>query len=369
VSTTSDDRHARGRSGMPWHPDGRMMRELNRRFRRVLMLNARQREPQLSASVIARFTPPPNQALGPRSSLALAIDPIRRKLYLSDTAAGRILRYDISGTFDEPRDAEAVVGAPGRGMARECWSLSQPHGLAVDVHGALWVADTGNHRVVRYDHAAQRTTAAVPDGVVGQPNIMSIAPGCSAGHLHAPRDVAIDVDGTVWIADTENHRVLGFGHTAAHHGGARADVVLGQQSFSARRSGNSATTLQSPAGICLERDGTLWIVDRGNRRLVRHDDARGSRDGHADGAIGTAREGEAAETPEGPCSIDEFGRLWLITADGALGWWHHAALRTSDATIDGRFASSGRLTGIACGANAIWLVDAGAGTILRVPLP
>ena len=123
----------------------------------------------------------------------------------------------------------------------------------------------------------------------------------------------------------------------------------------------------------LERDGTLWIVDAGNRRLVRHDDARHSVDGRADGVVGLARETTGSSEPlGGPCTIDDSGRLWLIGSDGTLRWWHHAALRNADAVADGRFVSPaprGRLSGVACGADALWLIDATAGLVMRAPLP
>ena len=372
MSIASDDRPARGHDASLWQPDHRVMRELNRRFRRILMLNAHQHDLRLAAGVVGRVPLLPEPQPGVPRAMSLAIDPVRHKLYLSDPACNRVLRYDISGTFDEPRAAEASFGSTGRSPVRECWSLNQPHGLAVDVHGALWVADTGNHRIVRYEHAARRTSA-IPDGIVGQPNIMSIAPGCSAGHLHAPRDVAIGSDGMVWVADSENHRVLGFGADAAQRGGVRADVVLGQASFTTRHAGHATTMLHTPAGVGLERDGTLWIVDAGNRRLVRHDDARHSVDGRADGVVGLARETTgSSEPPGGPCTIDDSGRLWLIGSDGTLRWWHHAALRNADAVADGRFVSPaprGRLSGVACGADALWLIDATAGLVMRAPLP
>jgi len=372
VSTASDDRLTRGHDANRWQPDHRVMRELNRRFRRILMLNAHQRDLRLAASAIGRVPLLPAPQPGIPRAMSVAIDSMRHKLYVSDPACNRVLRYDISGPFDEPRTAEVSFGSTGRSSVRECWSLNQPHGLAVDVHGALWVADTGNHRIVRYEHAARRTSA-IPDGIVGQPNIMTIVPGCSAGHLHAPRDVAIGSDGMVWVADSENHRVLGFGADVVQRGGMRADIVLGQASFTTRHTGHATTMLHTPTGVCLERDGTLWIVDAGNRRLVRHDDARRSTDRRADAVVGVARDAAGPVEPlGGSCTIDDSGRLWLIGSDGALRWWHHAALRTADAAADGRYVSPtprGRLSGVAYGADALWLIDAAAGLVMRAALP
>ncbi len=48
-------------------------------------------------------------------------------------------------------------------------SMNQPFGVAVDANGTLWVSDSWNYRVLRFDNAAAKANGAAADGVLGVP--------------------------------------------------------------------------------------------------------------------------------------------------------------------------------------------------------
>jgi len=139
-----------------------------------------------------------------------------------------------------------IYGSPGSDTGR----FSHPHGIACNKHGDVYVADTDNDRVVRlkYEHARLSWVSTVDSG------------------LDAPRDVAIDTRGRVYVADSGNNRI----------------VVLDSL-------GKTVTTwtadLEGPTGICVldpEADhndfqvSSAVVIDRGRTRISQFslDDGR-----------------------------------------------------------------------------------------------
>ena len=110
--------------------------------------------------------------------------------------------------------------------------LANPQGVAVEpTSGAVFVADTEAHRVLRFGALASLTNGAVAEGVLGQPDLLDATPGTSARGMNGPTDLAVDRDGTLWVVDAGNQRVLRFDTAASKSNGAPADGVLGQSDF------------------------------------------------------------------------------------------------------------------------------------------
>jgi hypothetical protein len=163
--------------------------------------------------------------------------------------------------------------AGGRGPER---GLHLPTGLARTPE-LLLVADAWNHRVLGFDAALDRDDPA-PVWVLGQDDLVGVSAnrgGESDGRsLYWPFGLLWH-DGWLWVADTGNRRVLGWqglpeGGPAAR-GGRPADVVLGQPDPSARaenRGGEPASdSFRWPHQLAV-LDGVLWVADAGNHRLL-----------------------------------------------------------------------------------------------------
>ena len=138
----------------------------------------------------------------------------------------------------------------------------------------LAVADAWNHRVLIWHHRPTHSNQR-PDVVLGQAGfdageINRGQPQPTAVTLYWPYCVAWD--GTrLWVADTGNRRVLMWqGLPEAH--GAPADLVLGQSGFDTRdENGGGAPDARSmrwPHAITFPADG-LCVADAGNNRLMR----------------------------------------------------------------------------------------------------
>jgi NHL repeat len=163
----------------------------------------------------------------------------------------------------EGRNAKGAVGAA---------TLNVPTGVAA-ADGVLAVADAWNHRVLIW-HDFPRTSNQPADIVLGQvdfadglANRGADAPG--ADTLNWCYGVTI-ADGRLFIADTGNRRVLMWSRMPERNG-APADLVLGQADFACRDEnaghGIGASGMRWPHSIVLA-GRALMIADAGNNRIM-----------------------------------------------------------------------------------------------------
>jgi uncharacterized protein (TIGR03437 family) len=256
--------------------------------------------------------------LSPRN-VALAPD---GTLYISDFAGHRVYRVTGDGRIA----VAAGTGVPGVGAADEPVSiapLNAPAGLAVDAAGALYVADSGNHRVRRVERGRVTTVAG------GEPPWST---------LSAPAGVAVDAAGNLYIADSGNRRLArrtpagalttlaGFGELAPRDvaldrsgalvaaAGTRVVRVsaagqiaplAGDGTFGFRGDGGPALEahLYFPAAVAADAAGNLYIADQRNQRV---------RQVGSDGRIRTVLAQLSA--PSG-VALDAMGRLWVADPD------------------------------------------------------
>src|SRR5205823_8635421 len=132
---------------------------------------------------------------------------------------------------------------------------SSPTGLAVDSAGNLYVADSGDNRVLRYPQPfAQAAGYQAPDLIIGQSAFSGT--GANSGGVKATSlslagartGLAFDSAGNLWVTDTGNNRVLRFPVSVLKAGqnGAAADAVVGQADL---LSSVSATARNSKTGL------------------------------------------------------------------------------------------------------------------------
>jgi sugar lactone lactonase YvrE len=122
----------------------------------------------------------------------MSVDTVRQLFYLSDFQNNRILKLNLTDN-----SLQLFVGTGIAGSNNVSLNLSL--GMTVDeTTGSLYVADSRNHRVQKFNfNSIQGVTVA------GGMNY-----GQSLSQLYLPSGVAIDPAGNVYVADSGNHRIV-----------------------------------------------------------------------------------------------------------------------------------------------------------------
>ena len=92
----------------------------------------------------------------------------------------------------------------------------------------------------------------------------------SASSLDTPRGLAITSDGDLFVADSGNNRVLRFKRPFEQTGKPQANLVLGQSAFSTKGSAfTNAGTTRNPSDVEVGPDGRIYVADTGNNAVRR----------------------------------------------------------------------------------------------------
>jgi len=131
--------------------------------------------------------------------------------------------------------------------------LNNPRGVDIGPDGLIYVADSRNHRIQVFS----------PDGLLennwgSYANVLEQdAPG---GTFNEPWDVAVAEDGTIFVADTFNHRIQKFDKNGRF---IKMWGVFAQ--------GQDPESFWGPRGIAIDDIGNVLVTDTGNKRIVVFD--------------------------------------------------------------------------------------------------
>jgi sugar lactone lactonase YvrE len=232
----------------------------------------------------------------------LAVD-AQGNIYVADTWNARVVKLDSTGKFlkswgtgNDIGNGRSAMMTDGSEAGNNAAPLGfyGPRGVAVDAQGTIYVADTGNKRVVATDSEG---TYLYQWGHAGN----------EPGAFNEPIGIAVDAQGDLYVADTWNGRVQVFGrdssgkvvatpkatwrvpgwqpntyddpYIAASSDGQvfvsipNRDQVLyatvtGEQLLRWGGKGNDFASLTLPSGVAVGSDGMVYVVDRGNNRVM-----------------------------------------------------------------------------------------------------
>ena len=175
-----------------------------------------------------------------------------------------------------------------------------PRGLARDAVGNLYVADTDNHCIRKINTAGQVRTLAGSCGVSGSANGVG-----SSAYFKRPWSLAAEGNGNVYACEFDNHRVRKITPSGA-------TTTLAGSSWGFADGNGSSAKFAQPGAMNWGADGALLVADRQNNRVRRITTSgvvttvAGSSWGMADGPIASAR----LRYPAGVAALPS-GEIWI----------------------------------------------------------
>ncbi len=240
------------------------------------------------------------------------------RAYIWDAGNSRILGIDLRTCYagEGPCSADVVIGQPTAfdhsacngdsnvqgfpmrpapsaetlcGIPDVAISVDEEHTyvtMAVDDQGNLYVPDSLNNRVLKYERPFE--TDSIADEVWGQQDFSGMVCNRDFPEFSPTREtlcfntwsfrfrtgwfasgVEVDPAGNLWVADAANHRVLRFSLDRSTGAIAKqADLVLGQPDFRSKEWGDGLDRLDSPAAIRVDPRGHVYVADKGNNRVL-----------------------------------------------------------------------------------------------------
>lgn len=197
-------------------------------------------------------------------------------VYVAVYSANSVWKYNASGTY------LGYVGADEYAAASSAdGSFNAPYGLAVDASDNLFVVDSGNNRVQKFN------SAGVYQSKFG-------TAGTSNGQFATPRGIAINGSGDMWVVDSGNERVQKFNSAGTY-----------QSQFGALGTGNGQFANTGAVYVALDSGGNLYVTDYINERVQKFNSA-----GTYQSQVGSAGTGSGQFTELLGVVVDAAGNIF-----------------------------------------------------------
>jgi sugar lactone lactonase YvrE len=191
----------------------------------------------------------------------VSFDPKGEGLFITDLDNRRIRRVDMTTKIVTTVAGNGEKGVPKDGEKAVQQPLVDPRAACADRDGNLWILERGGHALRVVDSRGLIRTVA-GTGTRG----MGLGKGLEAA-LNGPKHLCIDRDGTVLIADTENHRIVRFNPrngmmTAIAGAGKKGMAGVGGEPLKAE--------FNQPHGVNVHpQTGDIYISDASNGRVLK----------------------------------------------------------------------------------------------------
>lgn len=178
-------------------------------------------------------------------------------IYIADTH-NNCIRKVTSGTITTIAGTGAA-GFSGDGGAAASALLNLPTALAVDGAGNLYIADTNNHRIRKISGTTITTVAGDGEQLYLNDGVAATQTG-----LDSPSGIAVDAAGNLYIADTLNQRVR---KVTLSSGLISTIAGNGTKSFAGDGGAATSAALATPRGVAAAADGSIYFADSDNHRI------------------------------------------------------------------------------------------------------
>ncbi|HVP12137.1 MAG TPA: NHL repeat-containing protein [Phycisphaerae bacterium] len=203
------------------------------------------------------------------------------RLWVADNANNRVLMWSNATSFANGAAADLVLGQAdfasnlaNRGGANPAANtISGPRSVVVDSAGRLYVADSSNFRILRFDPPFSNGMNAVQ--VFGQAGSFTTANqaainAATADNLGNPDGIGIDPQDNLFCTDRFLSRVVRYNTPATTD--TTADLVIGQPNFTSAGGNQGATPAANTVDHCIacfiDAAGNLYVADEFNNRVL-----------------------------------------------------------------------------------------------------
>ena len=188
-------------------------------------------------------------------------------VFIADTLNHRIRKVDLEGTIT-PFAGNGSSGYSGNGGPATAASMDEPHGVAVDGLGNVYIADTKNHRIRMVD----TSNIMIPFAGSGNNNYQESTDEdvlATTASLNEPNGVYVDASGNVFIADTENCMIRKVDASTNLIRRVAGAVSGGNPSCGYSGDGGQATLAQlnKPRSVYVDTNDNIYIADDDNHRI------------------------------------------------------------------------------------------------------
>jgi sugar lactone lactonase YvrE len=238
------------------------------------------------------------------------------RILIADTRNGRIRRVELDGTLRTlagttlPWDAGEGRWDKGDNGPANSASFGGIEAVAVDRQDNIYVGDVSFGRIRKID--AQTGVITTVAGL-GIPGYSGDGGPAALARIGAPTAICFDGLGNLYFADRANHVVRRIGGD----GIITTVVGCGQAGFTPDGTLAATAAIDTPCGLTIAPDGTLYFADSRNNRVRRV---------NGDGRLETVAGGEVA----GDGGEGELARLALLNEPHGLAWWGEEILLISD---------------------------------------
>jgi sugar lactone lactonase YvrE len=176
----------------------------------------------------------------------------------------RIRRVDALTRIITTVAGNGTFGFAGDGGPATSASLANPHGVAVDNAGNIFIADTANRRIRRVDAVTGIITTVAGTGARGFSE--DGGPAINAT-FRRPLGVSLDGAGNLFIADTNNNRIREVAAPVTPSSTITTVAGNGTAGFSGDTGPATSAELNIPRAVAFDSTGNMYIPDSGNNRI------------------------------------------------------------------------------------------------------
>ena len=191
-------------------------------------------------------------------------------IYATDISNNRIQKWDSAGNMlgwigagvDGWQSGTVLVSGDGDGQ------FNQPMGVALDNTGNLYIADKENHRIQKWDGNGIYI-GWIGGGIDGWQTGSAPASGNQDGSFYFPMDVAVDSNGNIYVADTWNWRIQKWDSSGNFVGWIGGGANGWQTGLAPSSDGTAFREFREVFGVSVDTEGNIYVANSGAHSVYK----------------------------------------------------------------------------------------------------